>query len=484
MLFCSNIFLFYSLPVLLILYFGITIVFKTFFADNETNRIRILNVCLVIFSLLFYFWGSGKFIDVFLFSIFINWLIGSLISHSARPKIILLLGISINLLILFYFKYYYFFYQQVSIIVTSCFHAELQPMPKIFLPIGISFYTFMAISYLVEVYRRTLKPVSLLQFGTFLTLFPHLVAGPIVRYSDIQAEISARKATLDLFFEGIWRFAVGLGKKVILANTFAEVADKIFVLPNNELTASLAWIGVVCYTLQIYFDFSGYSDMAIGLARFFCFHFPENFNNPYQSKTVTEFWQRWHMTLSKWFRDYLYIPLGGNRKGTVRTYVNLFIVFFLCGLWHGASWTFVFWGIYQGVILVVERILLNRYNFKMKGFIGNIATMLFVMIGWVFFRSSTFTGALHYLQSMFGLSQTGGFLYYDWRFYLNNAVIVYLITAVAIIIVPSLKMNGFPVRVRLFDSPFWKGTVSLALLMISILYLSKSHFTPFIYFQF
>jgi alginate O-acetyltransferase complex protein AlgI len=351
---------------------------------------------------------------------------------------------------------------------------------SIFLPAGISFYTFMSISYLIEVFRKQTKADNIIEYGTYLSLFPHLIAGPIVRYSELKEEIKKRKPSIDMFFEGIWRFSLGLGKKVLIANSLGEVADKIFSLPSNQLTTPLAWIGTICYAFQIYFDFSGYSDMAIGLARFFGFHFPENFNQPYRATSITDFWRRWHMTLSRWFRDFVYIPLGGNRLGIFKMYRNLVIVFLLTGFWHGASWTFVIWGMYHGLLLVVEKVLKTKFNFEFKGVICTIITFVFVLISWVFFRSLSFTQAIHYIMKMFtfdlNIQQNRNVFYY-----IDSSTIFYLVLAFCFSFIPFdklMKTNKTNAMV------LTKGIISLILIMYCASVLSKAAFNPFIYFRF
>jgi alginate O-acetyltransferase complex protein AlgI len=483
MIFSSNIYLFLFLPIYLVLYYLADYVSRQL--DNRFPIKQTLNNSVLFgLSLLFYYWGSGKFILVFFLSIVVNTILGKLIYSHSKKKLLVTLGIVFNLSLLIYFKYFNFFYDQFANIALQVFNTQLSPHAFIFLPIGISFYTFMAMSYLVEVYQGKDKCASLLTFGTYLTLFPHLVAGPIVRYSELEAEMEDRTVTLEMFFEGIWRFALGMGKKIILANNLGTVSDNIFALPTGELTTVLAWVGVAAYTLQIYFDFSGYSDMAIGLARFFGFHFPENFNQPYQAKSITDFWRRWHMTLSRWFRDYLYIGLGGNRKGPIRTYINLFMVFFLCGLWHGAAWTFVIWGMFHGLLLVIERILKNRFNIVPKGYFGNALTLLLVMVGWVFFRASSFSGALDFLRAMFGAPQLEGFQYFKLGYYLDTGMLFYLVAGSIIVVFPYEHFKRWIATVKPTHITLAKGIVSLLLIFISFLIMSKMQFSPFIYFQF
>lgn len=453
MIFSSNIFLFLFLPLCLTVYFIIQKIFR----QNTT----ILNLVLLLFSLFFYLWGSGRFLLVFITSIIINFILSKFICRFSNKKIFLALGIIFNLALLFYFKYFNFFYQQINLL----FHSQLPPQNSIFLPIGISFYTFMAITYLVDVYQHQ-RPASLLNFSTYLSLFPHLVAGPIVRYHQIATEMNKRFVDKDMFFNGVWRFSTGLGKKVIIANNLGVVADKIFSLPQNEFCTLLAWIGIISYTFQIFFDFSGYSDMAIGLAKMFGFNFPENFNQPYTATSVTDFWHRWHISLSTFFKDFLYIPLGGNRKGSLRTYLNLLIVFLLCGLWHGASWTFIVWGLYHGSLQILERLTKNKIC-------CHSLTFLLITIGWVFFRSPTLSFSFNYLKTMFSYTPYHQ-QYYTIRYYLPPNIIFYFILA------SLLSFSFFPK----INNKTIKGCIAIAALLWSIAFLSKSTFTPFIYFQF
>jgi alginate O-acetyltransferase complex protein AlgI len=484
MIFSSNIFLYLFLPIYLLVYYATDYLSRRVLGNYFPIKQTLNNIVLFILSLFFYYWGSGKFILVFLLSIVMNTLFGRYIFLSDRKKLLVSIGVIFNLSLLIYFKYYNFFYDQVADISLYFFGSQMPPHTYIFLPIGISFYSFMAISYLIEVYQGKDRCASLLTFGTYLTLFPHLLAGPIVRYSELEAEMENRKVTLQMFFEGIWRFSLGMGKKIILANNLGSVADKIFALPTSELTTVLAWAGIACYTLQIYFDFSGYSDMAIGLARFFGFHFPENFNNPYQSKNITEFWRRWHMTLSRWFKDYLYISLGGNRKSPMRTYFNLFLVFLLCGLWHGAAWTFVIWGMFHGILLVIERVLKNHFGIVPQGFFGNSLTLFLIMVGWVFFRSPSVGQALSYLSAMFGMPHLSGFQYFHLGYYLDSGMVTYLVIGYLIVLVPYEKFETLLVRMQSFQLTLAKGIVSLLVLFISLITMAKMQFTPFIYFQF
>jgi alginate O-acetyltransferase complex protein AlgI len=391
MVFSSNLFLFVFLPA--------------FLAVLLLTPARFRNAFILFASFVFYAAGSGQLIWILAFSIVWNHLFAHAIAKK-RSRLILGLGVGVNLGLLGYFKYANFFWFEISSSLATMGITVDQSVLSIVLPIGISFFTFQATSYLIDVYRKVVAPAaSLVGFGMYLANFPQLIAGPIVRYATIEKNIHHRPISLAGFNEGIYRFAIGLGKKILLADPLGELADQVFALPANELTTPLAWLGVSAYTLQIYFDFSGYSDMAIGLGRMMGFKFPENFDQPYRSRSITEFWRRWHMTLSSWFRDYLYIPLGGNRHGRSRTYFNLFLVFLVCGLWHGAAYTFIAWGLFHGVLLTIERILYNTRGIRPSGMPGFVLTLFLVMLGWVLFRSETLGAAWVYLSALFGAGE-------------------------------------------------------------------------------
>jgi len=344
MVFSSELFLYGFMPIFFSLYY--------LTADRRKNWL------ILVASLVFYGIGAGSTVLVLLVSIFVNQYLALRIEPAppARRKALLAIGVAINLFGLGYYKYATFLWQLAGGVAGALGFHPLPAAPAIPLPIGISFFTFQAISYLVDVYRREISSAgSYGEFATYHSLFPQLIAGPIVRYREIKLELQQRPIDRTTLTEGAYRFCLGLGKKMVIADNLGTVVDTTFALPAAQLDAGHAWLGIFCYALQIYFDFSGYSDMAIGLGRLLGFHFPENFDQPYRSANITEFWRRWHMTLSRWFRDYLYIPLGGNRHGGLRTFLNLWIVFFLCGLWHGASWSYVLWGFYNGVLLAVHR---------------------------------------------------------------------------------------------------------------------------------
>ncbi|MFC1658998.1 MBOAT family O-acyltransferase [Pseudomonadota bacterium] len=393
MLFSSTVFLFLFLPAILIAY------------RLVAKFPRVKNYILLFASLFFYAWGENVYVLIMIFSIFVNYMTGMYIhkfeDNQGLKKLTLAVGIVLNLLLLGYFKYANFVVENVNDLMLA-FGLPVIESKEVHLPIGISFFTFQALSYIIDVYKK-ITPVQRNPFNLalYISLFPQLIAGPIVRYDTVDEQITNRSSSIEDIANGIRRFIIGLGKKVIIANPMGEIADIAFSTDMGDMTYTIAWIGIVCYSLQIFFDFCGYSDMAIGLGRIFGFTFPENFNFPYISKNIREFWRRWHISLSMWLRDYLYIPLGGNRISEMRTYVNLIIVFLLCGLWHGASWTFIIWGIYHGFFLVIERMKFGEILKNSYAGIQHFYTIFVFMIGWVFFRSDTFSYGVGYLVSMF-----------------------------------------------------------------------------------
>ena len=393
MIFTSVIFLFLFLPLVLI--------------STVAMPMRIRNVILLFASLFFYAWGESEMVLIMILSILINYSVGVLIDYSKNnARFILAVGVTLNLAILFLFKYFNFFFDNINRILDLVGTNKLS-LDKIHLPIGISFFTFQGISYIVDVYRKHAKAqYNPIKIGLYISLFPQLIAGPIVRYTTIMNQIDERRTTLNQLFDGIKRFIIGFAKKVIIANGVAQIADAIFASNFGEISTVAAWVGVLSYTLQIYFDFSGYSDMAIGLGKMMGFDFEENFNFPYVARSIRDFWRRWHISLSTWFRDYLYIPLGGNKKGEFRTYINLIIVFTLTGFWHGASWSFMFWGLFHGFFLILERIGLSKLLASLFKPLQHIYVLLVVMISWVFFRVEDFGDALNYLSVLFGNGTT------------------------------------------------------------------------------
>lgn len=467
MVFSNLVFLFVFLPIILTVYFLIRTEFR--------------NTILLITSLFFYAWGEPLYIFLMLFSILLNYIFALLINQSKLNKSVTLsVGILINIVILGYYKYAGFILSSISELINYSY--DFTPVS---LPIGISFYTFQAIAYLVDVYRKEVKPQkNILNFALYISFFPQLVAGPIVRYDTMADQLRTRNENIELFSEGCKRFIVGLAKKILIANQLGIIADEVFNSSPSEIASSLAWIGIISYTLQIYFDFSGYSDMAIGLGKMFGFKLPENFNYPYISKSITEFWRRWHITLGSWFRDYVYIPLGGNRNGKYKYVRNLFIVWFLTGLWHGASWSFVFWGLYFGLIITLERAGLNNLLKRLWVPFQHIYVLLVVMIGWVFFRADDFNYAFNYLKVMFGINPAEYFdettIYYLHDFGLFFCLGILFSTPIVRIIKERILSVSILNYISLFIAPI----IHIILFIISLIYLLNSTYNPFIYFRF
>jgi alginate O-acetyltransferase complex protein AlgI len=441
------------------------------------------NGFIVIGSLLFYVLSGGYIVAVLLFSILMNYTIALRIARSMMQKNILLaLGIICNLAPLLYYKYWPFIIRSFDDGATLIGGHALFDIPKFFLPVGISFYTFHGISYLIDVYKKKVAPASsLVDFAMYMVNFPQLIAGPIVRYVEIVNSINDRPVRDEQIFRGIVRFMFGLGKKLILADTIGSISDRIFALPQSELTTSLAWLGTIAYTLQIYYDFSGYSDMAIGLGRIMGFEFPENFNQPYRSQSVTEFWRRWHMTLTRWFRDYVYLSLGGNREGPIRTYMNLFVVFCLCGLWHGAAYTFIVWGLYHGILLVIERIARNRFGVSPAGFSGQALTILLVMVGWVFFRAGNFDLAIGHLATMFFFHMDRVSIF-NPEFYLTDDKIAFILAGAFFALFPFEQFDSIKIGNRVAIGA--EIVAVMLLLVYTSALVAANGFNPFIYFRF
>ena len=400
MVFSSITFILIFLPVSMLVYLGSWLIFPDRF------KFKILNIILLLLSLTFYAWGEPSYIVLLIVSVFLNYFFALAIEVNRGQMnafVWLWIGIITDVLFLIFFKYINFLLSiHIFGSLVSSLPEAVRPAPNFYvaLPLGISFYTFQAISYLIDIYRNTAKVSrSLVNFGCYLTMFPQLVAGPIVRYSTIEKELIRRSISVANISDGTEKFIYGLAKKILIADTCGQVADAAFSVPNAEVSFIVAWAGMICYSLQIYFDFSGYSDMAIGLGKIFGFSFPENFNYPYISRSIKEFWRRWHISLSSWFRDYLYIPLGGNRKGRIITYFNLMFIFCLCGFWHGADWVFLLWGIYHGIFLVLERIFKHFFD-NLPHLIGHIYTISVFMIGWLLFRSDSVDQFLSFLKGL------------------------------------------------------------------------------------
>ena len=467
MLFSSIIFIYYFLPIVLAAYFLV-----------QKKHMQIRNIILLVASLIFYSWGEPVYVFLMIYSAFFNYFMALEIykekHYGGSGKRNMLFTLVVNLFILCFFKYFGFLMDTINGILGTSFHYT-----ALALPIGISFYTFQALSYILDVYHDRTKPqTSLLKFTMYLSLFPQLIAGPIVKYRDVADQLEDRTVTLEKFGEGSIRFIYGLGKKVLLANNLGALHAAIIALPDNQVSILAYWMGMLAYTLQIYFDFSGYSDMAIGLGKMFGFEFMENFNYPYISRTVTEFWRRWHISLSTWFREYLYIPLGGNRVSVPRHILNLLIVWSLTGLWHGASWNFVAWGTYYGVLLIFEKYLYGRYLSKAPEWAQHLYTMLIVMIGWVFFSSADLSTAVKYIGVLFG---AGAFPF------ANMTALYYLKTNIVLLALSVAISTPEPLKQFQFACKKMKAIGILTIVTILILstaYLIYSSYNPFLYFRF
>lgn len=474
MIFSSVLFICLFLPIVIIGYFLTPEKYRNFF--------------LLISSILFYAWGEPKTIFVMLSAIIVNYYTGIAIEKGYR-KTGLLISIIVSLGVLIIFKYANFTYTSIiELLKFLNFDQSWYVLPQIALPIGISFYTFQTLSYNIDIYRNEIKPsYSLINFATYVSFFPQLVAGPIVRYKDVEEQLIKRSTNVDDVASGIERFILGLAKKVIIANNCAYIADSIFRIDTQYVSSSVAWLGILFYTLQIYFDFSGYSDMAIGLARVFGFKFLENFNYPYISRSIKEFWRRWHISLSSWFRDYLYIPLGGNRKGNLRTYINLFIVFFITGLWHGASWNFIIWGLWHGLFLVIERIGFDKILNRVPRFFQHLYTLLIVSIGWVLFRADSLEQAIRYLKNMFSLfTNKGDNIVFKFNDYIDANNILTLLLAMVFIfpIFPYFreKLESIIRKKAIIEYGYY--TMLLLFLIFLIATQTIATYNPFIYFKF
>ncbi|MGN0349768.1 MAG: MBOAT family O-acyltransferase [Roseburia sp.] len=464
MLFSSSVFLFLFLPIVFVFYY-------LPFIRSRTYR----NVLLLFASLFFYAWGEPVFVLLMAMSIVVNWMIGLAVARSEKKKRWLALSVFWNLAIMFVFKYLTFVLANLDLLLGTDFAKNL----SIPLPLGISFFTFQILSYVFDVYYGTTEvQKKLYKFALYVTMFPQLVAGPIVRYEQIAWEIDHRRENLEDFSAGMIRFVYGLGKKVIFSNYMGTIADNLFYLSKQgELSVASAWIGGIAYTLQIYFDFSGYSDMAIGLGRMFGFHFFENFNYPYIARSITDFWRRWHISLSTWFRDYVYIPLGGNRAGAARTYRNTFLVWLLTGIWHGANWTFLVWGLGYFVLLCIER--LGGFTKGVK-YIGHVYTMLAVVLLWIVFRADSLTLAGRYIGQMFG---SGG-MWFDATAaaVLSGGWLMLLLAAIFCTPVGKVVADRLHLGEELQKNIAAVGAVPLLLLCIAKCL--SSSYNPFIYFNF
>ena len=462
MVFTSISFIYYFLPLLLIFYFVVPKKFR--------------NIILLMFSVLFYFYGEPKYILLMLIEVLISYVVGLLIDKY-KSKNILIIGIFIHVLLFGIFKYFNF----VIINVNNLFHSNLNLL-NVVLPIGISFYTFQIISYEIDVYNKKVNVQSnILKYFLYVFLFPQLIAGPIVRYQDVNNEIDNRNVTFEMFANGLRRFIIGLSKKVIIANNLGELCN--IYLNLGDKSVLFTWIFAISYMLQIYFDFSGYSDIAIGLGKMLGFNFPENFNYPYMAKSITDFWRRWHMTLSSWFRDYVYIPLGGNKKGVLKQIRNILIVWSLTGLWHGASWNFIVWGLYFGIMLILEKFILKKYFSNVPKFIKGIYTLFLVMISFVIFQGDSLSSSFNIIKGLFGL---------NGELFINNVTLYYLKGYVLFIVLGVIGSTNY-VKNLVIKISNGKGKkiinilepiYLLILLIIVTMYLIDSSYNPFLYFRF
>ena len=467
MLFSTMTFVFMFLPIVLVLYL--------------VTKKELHNPILLISSIIFYAWGEPKYLAIMLLTILINWLgaIG-VDKFKNHKKLVLALTIIANLGFLIYFKYFNFLIDNCN----NIFHSHIDPL-NIVMPIGISFYTFQALSYVVDVYRGDCNvQKDIYKLALYICLFPQLIAGPIVKYHDVAEQIDSREVNFEKVDLGVKRFIIGLSKKMLIANTMGAIADKIFIQNPDTFSPLVAWIGSIAYTFQLYFDFSGYSDMAIGLGLIFGFKFLENFNYPYISKSITEFWRRWHISLSTWFKEYVYIPLGGNRKGKLKTLRNLGIVFLLTGIWHGAAWNFVVWGIWHGFFIIIEKII-NIKEFEQKHtqkwvrFLQHIYCIFAFLIGWVMFRSETMSYAWQYIKNMFGLVRVHD-ISYGMGYYIDNFEIIIFVCA----ILCSMPLFNKLLEVK---NKFGRTLINIWLLILFILSaatIASSTYNPFIYFRF
>lgn len=476
MVFSSVEFLFLFLPITVIL----------FFLSPERGR----NFIILLASMLFYLWGSGELVFVLVVSILVNYAFGLIVDRAVtennikKRNIVVAGAILFNVLVLAYYKYANFFFEELRH-VFEALGANGSHWVQIILPIGISFFTFQSISYIVDISRKESRALkNPIDFGMYISMFPQLIAGPIVRYNVIAKSIKSRTITLDGFTEGSLRFYWGLSKKVLIADPSGEIADKVFTLGAGDLTSPAVWLGTLCYTIQIYFDFSAYSDMAIGLGKIFGFNFPENFNRPYSAISITDFWRRWHITLSSWFRDYVYIPLGGGRATPFRTTVNLFTVFLLTGIWHGANWTFILWGLFHGLLLFIERV--TGYRDIPEGrwmFRRRLILILVIMMSWVLFRADNVEHAITLYKAMFSFANGGipdavQMALSNWN--------IFIILLGAIVFTLPRNYNGTDIFIRsskLLGSSARFFLVTF-LLPLSLIMVVSGSFNAFLYFQF
>ncbi len=472
MVFSSATFLFLFLPVTLVLY--------NLRIFNDKNRETVKkNIVLLIMSLIFYAWGEPVYIILMLLSIMYNYNaaidIDSYIGSPRKKKTVFILALTFNIFVLGFFKYYGFLVESIN----GIFSISL-PVREIPLPVGISFYTFQVLSYIIDVYRGDVRAQKkIVPFATYISMFPQLIAGPIVQYYDVEKQLTDREVTAEKFAAGIMFFIKGLGKKVIFANAVGAVYTEVLGMETASLSVITSWIGILCYTLQIYFDFSGYSDMAIGLGKMLGFDFMQNFNFPYKATSITDFWRRWHISLSSWFRDYVYIPLGGNRKGTARTVFNILVVWSLTGLWHGAAWNFIAWGAFYGMLLIAEKYVFARVLERIPTFIRYIITMVIVMIGWVFFSAENLSSAVSYIKSMFGM-HGNTFMDDNARYLISENIF-----SLSVMILCATGIFALLPRVKNFRfNTILMSIGYIGIFILCIIYLISETYNPFLYFRF
>ncbi len=463
MVFTSITFLYYFLPIVLLIYF--------------ITPYKYRNGVLLLSSLIFYFYGEPKYILLMIFEVLLAYF-SMLIVSKSNNKLLYILTIIIHILLLCIFKYLNFFTSNIN----SIFNINL-PLSNIILPIGISFYTFQIISYEIDVYKKRVNvQKNLLKLATYIFMFPQLIAGPIVRYSDIEHELDKRKHSFDNFSYGVERFMIGLFKKVLIANTLGELSN--ILITSTDISILLYWIFAVSYMLQIYFDFSGYSDIAIGLGRMFGFHFLENFNYPYMATSITDFWHRWHISLSSWFRDYIYIPLGGNRKGVKKQIRNILIVWLLTGLWHGANYTFIVWGLLFGIMLIIEKFILSKYLKNTPYIIKRIYTLFIVLISFVIFRADNINEAFNIIKGLFGFNTkvfSNSFtIYYLKSYFIILLLGIILSTPLLSNIITRLRKNNVLNKIINLFEPL---LIILILVLVTACLIDNSY-NPFLYFRF
>ena len=470
MVFSSLVFIFVFLPITLFIYY--------------LSPRKLKNLVLLISSLIFYAWGEPIYIFLMIFTTVFSYVSAILINKYKSKKTsslaIFILSVAVNLSVLCFFKYYGFFIDNINNLFSM--NIKVKKLP---LPVGISFYTFQTLSYIIDVYLKKV-PVqkNIISFSTYVTMFPQLVAGPIVKYGDINKQLENRKESLDKFGDGVSYFIRGLSKKVLLANNIGLLWSNVKALSPDKISVFSAWLGILAFTFQIYFDFSGYSDMAIGLGKFFGFDLMENFNYPYISKSVTEFWRRWHISLGSWFREYVYIPLGGNKKGALKQYRNLFIVWFLTGFWHGANWNFIIWGLYFGVLITLEKIFVLKWLDKLPNFISHVYALIIIIVGWAIFEFENTSVLFSFIKTMFGMG-SNTFIDNQSIYYLYTNLFLFILAIIFSTPLPKKLFKKLIYNVKL--KPYAKlivPTIYLILILLCTTYLVNETYNPFLYFKF